>query len=478
MKLPLSGGTYEHASQDVNFQKCINLYPSFSGPQGQQSSPSIVLESTPGLKQLVDGSGSEVRALIEYQGLLYAVIDNIFYEVTVNKDAETATLTSRGTITTSTTGLVKWDTNPTQIMMVDGTATGGWIYTPANTTLTQITDGDFTGGESVVFMDSYFIYNTPDAATMFATAQNDGTTITATDVATAEGYPDDLVTLEKFHGELWAFGEKSIEIWYNAANASGFPFSKRLGAFLDVGCNAKNSVVRIDDNNLIWLDHRNYVVRAVNYNAEIIATPAISTAIDSYSTTADATAYSYEENGHLFYVINFPTAEKTWVYDLTTELWHERAYRDPNNYVFLRHLVDVAIEHQDLLITGAHNSGKLYLMNKAYYDDAGDTIRRIRNTSHFANEYKLLNLSELELHLEAGKGLVTGQGSDPQIMMRYSIDGGYAWSDELWRSTGKIGEYSKRVRWNRLGSAREWLFEISYSEPTEFTLIEAIVEVS
>lgn len=477
MKIPLSGETYNHPTKDVNAQRSVNLYPAEYGPRGQQDAPVLILEATPGLLELVNGTGEEVRAIIPYKNKLYAVIDSTFYEVTLNTAGTSATLTSRGTITTSSTGIINWDTNPTQIMMVDGTSTGGWVYTPANTTLTQITDADFTGGVTVVFIDSYFIYNTPNAATIYASAINDGTSISALDVVTAEGYPDNLVALEKFHGELWAFGEQSIEIWYNAANPTGFPFSRRQGAFLDIGCSASNSVVRIDDNALIWLDQKNRVVQAVNYNTQVISNPAINAELDSYAVTSDAIAYSYEESGHVFYVINFPTANKTWCYDLTTQLWHERAYRNFSNKLE-RHLVNCITPFGKFNIAGARNSGKIYILSKDYYDDAGDAIQRLRSTGHFSGEYELTGISELELHAGVGKGLVTGQGSDPQIMMRYSNDGGYTWSNELWRSLGKLGNYSQRVRWNRLGTAREWLFEFSYTEPTDFTLIESIIEVN
>jgi len=159
---------------------------------------------TAGLKQLVDLTGTEVRAIIPYDDSnVYAIVDNTVYKLTITDNAKTATGASIGTIGTSS-GYISWAKNPTQVMIVDG-STSGYIITVSTDTLVTITDADFTGGDTVVFFDSYFFYNTPNASTMFATSQNDGSTVNAADVATAEGSPDLLVGLAVDKRELWAF---------------------------------------------------------------------------------------------------------------------------------------------------------------------------------------------------------------------------------------------------------------------------------
>ena len=460
-------------SQDVNFQKCINLFIADAGPQGRGENG--VLVYTPGLKSLGSVSGkNEVRAIINHNDdKLYCVIDDTAYVITFDEDALSMTFVSMGTLNT-TTGPVSWDINPTQVMLVDGSSSG-YIITIATDTLATISDADFTGGTQVRFMDSYFIYNTPDAATMFATALNDGTSVDALDVATAEGSPDKLVGIAIDKRELWAFGQQSVEIWYDAANASGFPFSRREGAWIDYGCGAAHSIVKMN-NGLTWLDSRGYIVHAQGYQPQIISSPAISKEINAMCTTSDALAYSYMDRGSLVYVITFPTEEKTFAYDFTTERWHEKAYWTQDDS-FTRHKANCHVRYKNFELVGSHDSGEIYSLSHLYFDDAGDAVHRVRTTAHFNDEFYFVTIYNLELHLEAGKGLVTGTGSDPQIMMRYSNDGGYTWSNEISRSIGKIGEYSKRIRWNNLGSAREWLFEFRFTDPIPYTIVDASIDV-
>lgn len=471
MKLSIAGQAYEHPSRDINFQRCVNWFPTTSGETGQGPKP--VLLPTPGLYQLVDTSGNQVRALMPYNNTIYAIVDATLYEITVNQNAKTATATSRGTINT-TSGAISWASNPTQLMIVDGT--DGYIYTPANTTLTEISDADFAGATMVVFMDSYFIINNPSSAILQASAVNDGTSWNALDVTTAEGKNDNLVGLAVDKRELWAFGRTTVEVYWDAANATAFPFSRREGAYIDQGCAAAESILNID-NSIMWLDDRGFVVRAEGYTPVIISTEAINHAIESYPTISDAYAYQHKEGGHLFYVLNFPSSGKTWAYDVFTKLWHERAYLSQDASLE-HHLARNCVRVDGWNIVGARNSGKIYLMDRDYYDDAGQSIRRIRTTAPETMELSQIGIDSLELQLDAGQGLVTGQGSDPQIMMRYSHDGGYTWSSELWRSTGKIGEYDKRVRWNRLGSGREWIFEFAITDPIKCSLIDAYVNIS
>ncbi len=470
MKITLSGQSYEHPSRDANYQRAVNLFPS---PTGDEKVPATLLH-TSGLSTLVDLGGSQVRALMPFNSKLYAIVDNTVYLVTVAADKMSATSSSIGTINAGS-GRISWARNPTQIMFVTG-GTKGYIITASTDTLAEITDGDFTGGVMVDFIDSYFVYNTPDASTMYSTTINNGTSVSALDVATAEGSPDLLKGLIAYKKEIWALGETSIEVWYNAANVTGFPFSVRDGALIDLGTSAPHSACRAN-NNLLWLDDRRFVIQVSGYTPTIVSNPAISAKFQSYTTVSDAFGFAFKDRGHFFYQLTFPTEGKTWVYDLDNKAWHERSYRDPVSDTDTRHLANCHANFQNMNLVGAFNSGKIYKMSGDYYDDAGNPIVRIRTTSHYTTELKQYGFNSLELHAENGKGTVTSTGSDPQISMRYSNDGGYTWSHHMARSIGKIGEYNKRVRWNRLGTGREWIFEFTYCEPTPLGLLELYAEV-
>ena len=492
MKLPVVGPSYEATYSDINTQRCVNMFLSSAGPMGRgdpinTEGTRYALIPTSGLTELEDLTGSEMRCLSEYKGLIYAVVDDKVYKVTVNTTAETAVHVQIGTISTSSTGTVKVATNTTQIAWVDGSGTG-YIYTPGTDTFATInsSDSDFPGGNSIVFLDGYFIVNDPGTGTFYTSALNNGNNWDPADVATAESSPDNIVSLETSKGELWVIGERTTEIWYNAANASGSPLSPRDGLEIQIGCGAAFSVVQLDDL-VVWLDNRGYVVQSnvsplvrdnnSGYDLQIISTEAITSEILSYSVRSDAIACSFSDKGHLIYQLSFPTAKKTWCYDYTTKIWHERAWANTISGVLEHHLVQYATTLSQLQLCGGIRSGKIYMMKPDVYTEDEVTISRIRVTApvYDPDMYGLLGIDNLSVRLSTG---LAELGEEPEIALRYSNDGGFTWSDEtLRRSTGATGQYAKRVDWNRLGVSREWLFEFTITEPGPFSIIDATIDM-
>ena len=472
MQIPIIGGSSKHSSKDVNYQRCVNLFYAPSGSNGRGGEG--VLLHTPG-KQLVceQAGASSVRALINVNDSVYAVIDNFVYKLTIDDNTMTATLSSSLGELSTVVGRVSAAYNPTQIMIVDGSSSG-YIITTATDTFAAITDVDFTGGTSVVFLDSYFIYNEPNSAFMHATAINDGTSIAALDVATAEGNPDKLRTLLVDKRELWAIGERSVEIWFvDPNNATGFPLSRRDGAFVDQGCAAAGSAINVD-NTMMWLDNRRYVVMVQQYSPQVISTPDISREFQSYSRVDDAVSYTYVDRGQLFYVISFPTVKKTWAYCLVTQQWHEKAYLNQDDELEADRSY-CAVQYKGYYLIGDNQSGKIYVLKDNVYTDNGDPVRRIRTTSPLNVENKQITVDCLELHMEQATAPIGTQG---YIYLRYSNDGGYHWSEELPANMGLTGQYAKRVTWNRLGMAKEWMFEFIVQDNIPVVLIDADAEIS
>lgn len=477
MKLALGGPTYTLPDIDVNNQQCLNLFPASGGPGGSEGAKEggQVLYPRSGYSLVVNASGAEVRGMINVDDTIYAVVDSTVYKLTITDSVMTATVTSVGTLA-STSGPVSMARNPTQIMIVDGSS-AGYITTIATGTTAAISDEHFTGGVHVRFLDSYFIYNTPSASTIFSTGINDGSSIDALDVTTVEGDPDKTVGLAVDKRELWVFGDRSVQIYWNEANAVGFPLSVREGAYINKGCAAKGSILNFD-NTLMWLDHQRFVMKANGYTPQIVSNEAVHAAIQSYSIVSDAVAWQYTERGHLFYVLSFPTVQKTWVFDAVTEQWHERSYYNPTTQLHEQDLGANAVQYKGKFLVGARNSGKIFLVNSETYSDSGDAIHRVRRTSHQRQEFAQIGVDSLRVLAKTGQGLTSGTGLSPQLMMRYSKDMGYTWSAETVRSLGATGNYSQEIRWNRLGYGKRWLFEFRVSDPIDFALIDASVEVS
>lgn len=492
MKLPIVGPTYQATFADINSQRCVNMFLSSAGPQGRGQEAGAeniryALIPTSGLEVLDTITGSELRCLSEFLGKVYAVVDNKVYKITVNTTAETASHVEIGTISSSSTGTMRSASNTTQIAWVDGSGTG-YIYTPGTSTFATInsSDSDFPGGDSIVFLDGYFIVNDPGTGNIYTSAANNGNNWDPLDVGTAESSPDNIVSLETSKGELWVIGERTTEIWFDAGNASGIPLSPRDGLEIQIGCGAKYSVVQLDDL-VIWLDSRGYIVQSnvspiirdnnSGYNLQIISTEAITSEILSYSVRSDAIACSYNDRGHLMYAITFPTAKKTWVFDYSTKLWHERSWANTVTGAPEHHLIQHSVVLDHLQLCGGIRSGKIYMLKPDVYTEDDTTISRTRTTAplYDPDVYGLIGIDNLSVRISTG---LAGLGQEPEVAMRYSNDGGFTWSNEtLRRSTGATGEYAKRVDWNRLGTAREWLFEFVITEPVPFSIIDASIDM-
>lgn len=192
-------------------------------------------------------------------------------------------------------------------------------------------------------------------------------------------------------------------------------------------------------------------------------------------TATDLSAFAYEEDGHTFYLLN--ADEGTWVFDIRENEWHERAFLNVLTGELERARPELHAFAYGHHIVSDYTSGKIYRQSLGYYDHAGVAMVSRRITGGSQADGRPIIVDELYVDMATGVGLITGQGSDPQAMMRYSIDGGQVWSNELHRDIGEIGETLSRVRWHGLGMGRDWAFELSISDPVPRVLIGAHARV-
>jgi hypothetical protein len=281
------------------------------------------------------------------------------------------------------------------------------------------------------------------------------------------------------HRELWVFGTDSVEVWYDSG-ATDFPLQRIQGAFNEIGCVAAFSIAKLD-NGLFWLgtDARGQgiVYRANGYTGVRVSTHAIEYAIAQYGNIADAIAYTYQQEGHAFYVLTFPTGNATWVYDVSTQVWHERA--GFANGDFMRHRSNCQCNFGGNIVVGDFESGNIYRFDLDVYADNGGIQKWLRSWRALPtgqNNLKRTAHHSLQLDCETGVGLNDGQGSDPQVMLRWSDDGGHTWSNEHWSPVGKIGAYGHRTFWRRLGMTlklRDRVYELSGTDPNKIAIMGA-----
>lgn len=466
------GPSYQMNSRNVDCQRCINLYPEINELGTGKEKEVASLRGTPGLglfSALGSGPIRGIHFTNDGSKKLYVVRGNTLYHV-----SSSGTSTSIGTISTNS-GPVSMANNNNHMVLVDGT-TNGYTVQISNNSFAQITDPDFVGADQVTYMDGYFIFNEPNSD-RFYISDLDGITFPP-ETENADSLPDLLVGLISDHRDLWLFGTDTTEVWFNSGNAD-FPFERVQGAVLEHGCVAPFSIAK-STNSVFWIgkdkDGVGIVYTAQGYQPRRISTHAVEQEIQRYTTLEDARGFTYQEDGHYFYVLNFPTADTTWVYDITTGLWHERAYN--NNGRLERHRADVHIYAYGKHLVGDYTNGNIYEMSSSFYTDNGEEIIRRRRAPHITSELKRIFHHKFQLDIETGVGLDgSGQGTDPKIMLRFSDDGGHTWSNEKWVSLGKIGQRYARAIWRRLGASRDRVYEVSCSEPVKQTWIGADIDV-
>lgn len=456
---------------NVDCQRCVNLYPEIDEMQTGKEKEIASLVQRPGLvKRHTLGSGP-IRGIYQASnGRVFAVSGQNFYEFTIDA------VTDYGALLDSTAGRVSMTDDGTDLVLVDGLK--GYHFTFDTDTFAEITDTEFpTGADVVQFFDQYLIVNEPGTMRFWWTdtgaANWDGL-----DFASAEGNPDELLTLLVDHRELWLFGTESIEVFFNTGDAD-LPFQRREGTLIESGIAAINSVCQLD-NTPAWVSRdkngAGMIVRGVGYNPKRISTHAVEQAIKGYGDISGASAYTYQIGGHHFAAFNFPGADRTWVYDATTELWHEETYTLSDG-TMSRHRIEHHCFDGQRHWAGDFQNGNLYTMEESVYTDDGQMISFLRRNPHTSAGGRRIFTGSFQLDMETGTANSSGAGSDPKIMLRYSKDGGHRWSNEKWRGLGKVGEYKKRVIWRRLGSSRDLVIEVRCTEPIKQVWISGLFEM-
>lgn len=456
---------YQSRSIPLAAQQCVNLFVESAPPDAKSQ---VVLFGTPGIKTFSTPGNGPIRGARLMGGILYVISGNSLYSV----DSAGAETTIGDVSRLGGTGPISMSNNRTQLIMVDGTvtfqdtyfiltkSTEGYVYSVSGG-LVQITDTDFGTGNAEQF---------------FLSAVNDGTAYSATDVTTAEAEADDLVAVLSDHREVWLFGERSIEVWYNSG--ATFPFDRISGSFIERGCAAKFSAVSNFDNTVVWLGEDLVVYRAEGYRPLRISTHAIEKEIRSYSTVSDAIAFQYTDEGHKFYVLTFPTEAATWVYDASTKLWHQRQSRDSGSESLGRWRVNTYVRAYGKHLVGDAFDNNLGELDFDTFAEYGNNLVGLAAAPTIHYDRRKVFMRRFELDVESGVGLTSGQGTDPQIMLDWSDDGGFSFGPlQPWRGAGKIGEYKTRLRWPRMGSFRERVLRVQVSDPVKRAVIAAHAEL-
>jgi hypothetical protein len=465
MKIPFVGPAYEGRSLNADAQRCLNCYLEMDGNSPRAP---IALHGTPGLALELTLPTSPIRGAAVLGDFTIVVAGSTVYRLT-----SAYTVAVLGVLHTST-GRLGIASNGAELLIVDGQS--GWLVTIAS--LSEIADLDFPIGVTQATFISGFFLVAGDGTQKFYINEtpNAGSSWNGLDFASAEGSPDLTIGCLANQLEVWLFGANSAEIW-TLTGDSDFPLARSGNAFIEVGCAAPGSIAKLDSS-VFWLgsDQRGsgIVWRGVGYTPGRISNHALEKAIQGYGDVSDAFAMTYQQEGHGFYVLTFPSADKTWVYDVATNQWHERAYRNPSTGSLHRWRPSCHVFAFGKHLAGDFENGKLWRLDLDTYADGEDPILRLRTTQCLDSPNgELIKYAKLQVDMETGVGLTLGQGSAPLLMLRFSNDGGHTWSNQKTASIGAIGNYGERAVFRRLGQGRNRVWEVSMTDPVKFAMFGA-----
>jgi hypothetical protein len=472
------GPSYLSESWRFDQERTVNWYVAPSETEGTTSKTALF--PTPGVTTIGTVAGGNAgRAHLFAYNREFAVIGNFLYEIT-----EAGIFVSRGGIVSGSGGF-----KPTTISSNgDGTGTGGgelfvtaggrgYIYDVLAETLTYIPalQQFVTQGASI---DGFFLALDAATGSMYVSDLRDGTSWDLTQVAQSQ--TDPWIAMKVSDPYIYLFGTSTTQVWYNAGTAP-FPFALHPSGSLRYGI-AGDSLAAVANGELVWVGRseigEGMVLRASGFSPERVSTYPIQRILQDYASLENGVADVYEDGGHVFVLFSIPGAETTWTLDLSTGYWSERGtwISEDAEWSLWR-------PRYHALAFGQHRwldseTGNLYRSSIDIHTDVNDReLRRMRRAPAIQYENQRIFYGAFEVLLDSGVGNTVTPGENPQVMLRYSNDGGKTWGPELWRAAGAVGEYSRRVRWERGGMGTQRVVEVSVSDPVPWRLVDAFLDV-
>jgi len=461
----ITGGYYEHKSRPLTKQLTRNFWPQVL-QQTEKGRSKYILQSFYGLKAFKDSAGSADRGMLVNQNKLYKVTDTTLYEVN-----SVGVHTSLGTIPGSSRCILS--AMGAQVIIANGS---GQVYVWDGTTLTQNTSVNLGTPRGVAVLNNQAIYDSGTGQGFDVSDVGTPSTISGLNNASAESFSDDLLIPYAWRETLYLMGTSTVEPWWNSGQGNP-PFDKIQGAVLNIGLGAIYSVADTPDFMFFFGSDKQFHTLSPGSSAvdTVISNPAMAEKISKYLVTSDCIGWTMQLQGQWFYVATFPSEDISWVFPVGGE-WFQWGTGEgrirANSYanVFNKHLV------------AEHNSGNIYELDAETYSDVGDAIVRTRDTAPIHSgmigpDNKEFEINSFELVLETGVGLLTGQGSDPRVMVSVSRDGGKSFGTERMLRVGTLGE-QVTVHTGPFGRFKgSCVFRVRVSDPIYWAIYNANIDM-
>lgn len=461
-----TGPSYQSRSRSLSSQITQNWYQQFN----ELGKEKYVLMPFPGLKLLGNAAGLD-RGFHRMAEVLYQVKGTTLYSID-----KLGNHTSKGALPGSEYCIFADD----GINMFIVTDLKVYQYSTDTDAITEVTDTNITGAKSVDFFNNQFIYTKDRFSTV--SDVGDGSQASGLNIIGEETLPDDLVRDYVFHEVIYRMGVRSIVGWWNNPALTP-PIDRLSGRVFNVGLAAIHSVASTDQA-FYWLGDDNAIYRASGGSEERISTDAISNAIQGFSDVSDAIANTFTMQGQNFYQITFPTGNRTFIVNETLGVngWFDLSSGVSNPLQTKKYQGQTILNAYGKNIVADVDNGNVYELDFNTFENNGEPLQRVRVTQSASGDLlgakgKRVQMSCIKILMETGVGLISGQGDNPRIMVEYSDDGGNSWNGGSWPRVGRLGEFALQVEWFDLGSFYTRIFRISTTDPVDYTILSATIDL-
>jgi hypothetical protein len=466
MIIPFATQDYVSQSLPVSSQQMENCY---AEKEPQDAKSPVAIFQAPGITSFATLGSGPIRAIQVMGGVPYVLSGGTLYSVS----SSGVGTVQGGQISGS--GFVPSSNNGTQVMFVNGVH--GYVWAQ-NTGFQTVTDPNFHAANSITFFDNVFVLNNISNNQWYISNSLDGTTYNGLAFAAAEVSPGFVLGIVNQQENLLLFCTNHTETWYDAGTPI-FPFQRIDGATVERGCAAGLTAIK-EDNSVFFLGDDLVFYRLDNFIPRRVSTHAQEDSWRSYSVVSDAYAFSFTYEGHKFVVLTFPSANATWIFDISTNLWHVRKSRDQFGNSYGRWRVSCVANCYNKILVGDAYSGQVGFLDKTVFTEYGNTMVSKMVAPSINQDRKRVYHSNFELDMETGVGNTVDPGSNPQVMLDWSDDGGRTYvNPQTWRTLGKIGAYKTRVRWpGILGTSRDRRYRVQISDPVPRIVIAARADIT
>jgi hypothetical protein len=333
------------------------------------------------------------------------------------------------------------------------------------------------------YQDGYGVYPKQNSQRFYYTAIEDFSRVDALAYESAITYADNIAGAASMNQELYIIGTDSMQLYHTSADPD-LPFASRTNLIINYGCIAPYTI-QVGSDNILFMLARNksgdrIIITVENYDVKTISTEPLMDELMSYSKVDDAFAYIIESTTNIFYIISFPSADKTWVYNLKMDQWAQWSSTWDNTFPeslptrqgIFKGSCHAVFDGKN--IVGDIASGKLYVFTDSYNLDNDKYIKYQRTSPHLYGDDDWITVNSLIIDVQRGETLVN---SPPKLMLQVSRDGGQTWGSEMWRTSGDTGQYTYRAIWTNLGTARNFTFRLTITDSAYNVILGAVADI-